>query len=101
LLDHFPIVGDTDTEPESQVFETALAPTIAAIDNIDLDLWIASSDESTSAKATKELEELASLDVDDRSDTASVLKIEQDATSISWLRQPGTEAQLAFNFCLS
>jgi len=98
LLDHFPIVADSDTESESQVFETALAPTIAVMNHIDLDQWIVSSDEGTSAKAIKELEGLASVDADDRSDTATVLQIEQDASSISWLKQPGVESQLAFNF---
>jgi hypothetical protein len=87
----------THTETESQVFETALAPTIAAIDHIDLDQWIVSPDEGTLAKAIKELKELASVDADDNADT-TVLQIERDAAPISWLKQPRVESQLAFNF---
>jgi hypothetical protein len=48
----------------------------------------------TSAKATKELEELASVDADDSSDTASGLQVEQDA----WLRYPRPKVQLALIF---
>src|SRR5215216_3279574 len=98
LLDHFPIVADDHTESESQVFETTLAPTIAVMNHIDLDQWIVSSDEGTSAKAIKELEGPASADADDNADTATVLQIEPDAPPISWLKQPGVESQLAFNF---
>jgi hypothetical protein len=39
----------------------------------------------------QELEELASVDTDDSSDTASALQIVQDAASISWLKEPGVD----------
>ena len=51
-------------------FETALALTNSK-DYIDLDEWVASS-MKVHWQATKKLEELASIDADDNSNTASV-----------------------------
>jgi hypothetical protein len=64
---------------------------------IDLDEWIAFSDEGTSAKATQELEELAFVDAEDNADTVTIFQLEQDAASILWLK-PEEEIQLAFSF---